>query len=195
MSDEQAVDEGLMIAAAALNMAVKNAVIVGALRDGLRYDSREVAEVARAEIRDLATENLKNSERLEQLSEDVQMPGRSEVSSERYNEEDSPALTQRSELHDRLSSELERLSFDEAYLAAVAERARLAAWSEVSAAIEARLDLVPASSDPLYNEKRDARIKELLAVDLKTLQAKTRKQRHRLKRLARQSTAQTSQTS
>jgi hypothetical protein len=179
MSDERAVDEGLMIATAALTMAVKNAVIVGALRDDLPYNRREVAEVARDELRVLAHENQANSERLEELAEEVLLPGETEVSSENYNQEDSPALAQRSEIHERVSQELELLSENDAYLAEIAEKARVAAWADVGGAIEARLDRLPSAADAGYEAKRDARLRALIRVDLKALESSAKKLRRK----------------
>jgi hypothetical protein len=177
MSDERAVDEGLLIASAALVMAVKNAIIVAALRDGRPYDSAEVAGIVRVELQDLATENKSNSQRLEQLAEEVMLPRERNVGSENYNKRDNPALMQRSGIHERVSAELKRLSADDEYITQVAETARAAAWIEVGNAIEARLlRTAQPAGDPRYEEERDSRLRTLLAVDLHTLERQAQKQ-------------------
>jgi hypothetical protein len=182
MSDERAVDEGLLIASAALVMAVKNAIIVAALRDGRPYDSIEVAQIVRAELRDLATENRSNSKRLEQLAGEVLLPHERNVGSENYNKRDNPALLQRSGIHERVSAELKRLSADDEYIAQVAETARTAAWVEVGSAIEARLLRSAAiEPDPRYDQEKDARIRTLLAVDFHTLERQAQKQEKKKK--------------
>jgi hypothetical protein len=182
MSDERAVDEGLLIASAALVMAVKNAIIVAALRDGRPYDSGKVARIARAELRELANENHSNSERLEQLAEEVMLPHEKNVGSENYNRKDNPALLQRSGIYDRVSDELERLSADDEYIAQVVETARAAAWIEVGNAIEARLlRSAQPLTDPQYEQERDSRLRTLLAVDLHTLERQAQKQEKKKK--------------
>jgi hypothetical protein len=184
MSDERAVDEGVMIASAAVAMAVKNAIIVRALRDDQPYVSDEVIGITKAELLDLANENQANSERLEGLAEVVLQPGESDVGSENYNEPDSPALSERSAIHERVSEELLRLSTDAEYLARVAEAARTAAWDDVGGAIESRLLRTPSVLDGQYDEKKDARIRSLLRVDLRALEAEVRKQRRRERRVS-----------
>ena len=183
MSDERAVDEGLLIASAALVMAVKNAIIVTALRDGRPYNSTEVARIVRAELRDLANENQSNSERLEQLAEEVLLPHEKNVGSENYNKGDNPALLQRSGIHDRVSAELRRLGADDEYITQVVETARAAAWIEVGNAIEARLlGTVPVKPDPRYDEEKDARLRSLLKVDLHALERRSQKKKGRSSR-------------
>jgi hypothetical protein len=182
MSDERAVDEGVMIASAAVSMAVKNVIIVRALRDDQPYVPDEVVAIAKAELLDLANENQANSERLEELAEEVLQPGESDVGSENYNEPDSPALSERSAIHERVSEELRRLSTDQAYLEKLAETARTAAWDDVGGAIESRLLRTPSSTDRQYEENREARIRSLLRVDLRALENQSRKQRRRMRR-------------
>jgi hypothetical protein len=178
MSDERAVDEGLLIASAALIMAVKNAIIVAALRDGRPYDGGEVARIVRAELHGLANENQSNSERLGQLAEEVLLPHEKNVGSENYNKRDNPALLQRSGIHDRVSDELRRLSADDEYIAQVVETARAAAWIEVGGAIQARLlRTAPPPPDPRYDEEKDARLKSLLKVDLHALERRSQKRK------------------
>jgi hypothetical protein len=183
MSDERAVDEGVMIASAAVAMAVKNAIIVRALRDDVSYVPEVVVGIARDELLDLANENQANSERLEDLAEAVLQPGESDVGSENYNKPDSPALSERSAIHERVSEELRRLSTDDEYLARVAETARTAAWDDVGGAIESRLLRAPSALDRQYDEKKDARIRSLLRVDLRALEAQARKRRRRERRV------------
>ena len=54
---EQVVDEGLLIATSAVRMAVKNRLIVGALRDSADFDLDNLAAFASHEFAELATRN------------------------------------------------------------------------------------------------------------------------------------------
>jgi phage terminase Nu1 subunit (DNA packaging protein) len=183
MSDERAVDEGVLIASAAVAMAVKNAIIVRALRDDQPYVPAEVVDMVRTELLDLANQNQANSERLEDLAEEVLQPGEMDVGSENYNEPDSPKLSERSAIHERVREQLVGLSTDDDYLERVAETARTAAWDDVGGAIESRLLRVPSASDRQYAEKRDDRIRSLLKVDLRALETQVRKQQRRARRV------------
>jgi hypothetical protein len=61
----RATDEGLLIALTAIRMAVKNRIIVGALRDQKKYLPESYLEVARDEIASLALQNDVLAARLE----------------------------------------------------------------------------------------------------------------------------------
>jgi hypothetical protein len=65
ISPVRAVDEGVMIALTAIRMAVKNRIIVGALRERNDYNADEYVAAARQEITALARQNDELATRLE----------------------------------------------------------------------------------------------------------------------------------
>ena len=65
VSPARAVDEGVMIALTAIRMAVKNRIIVGALRDRATYNPEAYIAAAREEITTLARQNDDLATRLE----------------------------------------------------------------------------------------------------------------------------------
>src|SRR4051812_41389395 len=62
---ERQVEEGVMIASAALRLSMKNRLIVRALRDGDAYDDEWMTEAVRSEIDDLVDEKTADADRLE----------------------------------------------------------------------------------------------------------------------------------
>jgi len=178
MSIERSVEEGLIIARAALTMDVKNYIIIGAIRDGHPFELAEVVAEAKRHILELAHENEESADRIQQLAEDVLTPGGAQNDSEGYQAEDAPTLTKRGIVHDLVSDELERLSEDDAYLAEVAEQARVRAWAEVGDTIENRLlDALPPAPDKYYEEDKEARIRALYNINLKALERQARRHR------------------
>ncbi|MEJ1231090.1 MAG: hypothetical protein WDM88_11385 [Galbitalea sp.] len=180
VSIERAVDEGLLIARAAVTMDAKNHIIVEAIREGHPFDLDDVVATVRRELMALARENAASAQRVQQLSIDVQTPRGAPDNSEGYQADDHPTLSKRGIIHVLLSSELERLSHDDEYVADIAERARLQAWSEVGDAIESRLlTSLPPEPDRFYDEDREARIRALYNINLRALEKRARREGHR----------------
>jgi hypothetical protein len=180
VSIEKSVDEGVLIAGAAVVMDVKNVIIVDAIRDGSAFDPARVASAVRQELRGLAEENESNAHRVQQLSVDVQTARGPRDNSEGYQVDDHPTLTKRGVIHVMLAAELERLSEDSEFVAELAERARVQAWAEVGAAIETRLiDSLPLPRDADYEANKDARIRALLDINLRALEKQSRRRGRR----------------
>jgi hypothetical protein len=176
VSIERSVDEGVLIAKAAVTMDAKNYIIVEALREGNSFNIDEVRARVKAELLELAEENAENSNRLQQLSVDVQTPRGPRDNSEGYESDDHPTLTKRAVIHMMLGAELERLCEDDEFVAELAERARVRAWAEVGEAIEARL-LATASITPdrFYEDDKAARIRALYNINLRALEKQAKR--------------------
>jgi hypothetical protein len=180
ISIERSVDEGVLIASAAVVMDVKNLIIVDAIREGSSFDIDTVIAAVRRELLDLADENESSANRVQQLSVDVQTRRGPRDNSEGYQVDDHPTLTKRGVIHVMLAAELERLSEDPAFLAELAERARLQAWAEVGGAIESRLlESLSTTLDPDYEEERPARIRALLDINLRALEKQAKRRARR----------------
>jgi hypothetical protein len=182
VSIERSVDEGVLIASAAVAMDAKNYIIVEAIRDGASYDHAGVEATVRRELVELARENEASAHRVQQLAVDVQTPRGPRDNSEGYEFDDHPTLTKRGVIHVMLAAELERLSEDTEFVAELAERARLQAWAEVGGAIESRLlASIPPKQDARYAADKDARVRALVDINLRALekQAKRRARRSR----------------
>jgi hypothetical protein len=181
VSIERSVDEGVLIASAAVAMDVKNYIIVEAIRDGSAFDAANVEAAVRRELLELANENESSAHRVQQLSVDVQSARgpRDRDNSEGYEFDDHPTLTKRGVIHVMLAAELERLSEDSEFVAELAERARLQAWADVGSAIESRLqDSIPRR-DPDYEAEKDARVRALIDINFRALEKQARRRTHR----------------
>jgi hypothetical protein len=182
VSIERSVDEGVLIASAAVTMDAKNYIIVEAIRDGSAYDHANVEATVRRELLELANENEASAHRVQQLAVDVQTKRSPRDNSEGYEFDDHPTLTKRGVIHVMLGAELERLSEDDEFVAGLAERARLQAWAEVGGAIESRLlASIPPKPDAAYEAEKDARMRALFDINFRALekQAKRRARRAR----------------
>jgi hypothetical protein len=176
MSIERSVDEGALIAQAAVVMDVKNHIIVGAIRDGKPFDAADVRAEVRRELRRLGTENEDNAKRLQTLAVEVQTPRGAPDNAEGYQTEDHPTLTRRGIIHVLLAEELERLAEDSEFVAELAERARVQAWAEVGGAIESRLiESLPKPPDQFYEDDKAARIRALFNINLRALEKQAKR--------------------
>jgi hypothetical protein len=180
VSIERSVDEGVLIAQAAVTMDVKNHIIVGALRDGTPFDLAKVRASVRRELHGLAMENENSARRVQSLAVEVQTPRGAPDNAEGYQTDDHPTLTKRGIIHVMLAEELERLSEDEDFVVELAERARVQAWAEVGDAIESRLlGSLPRKPDKFYEDDKDARIRALFNINLRALEKQAKRAGHR----------------
>jgi hypothetical protein len=171
ISVERSVEEGVLIASAAVAMEAKNYIIVEALREGHPFNLEDVAESVRRELVELSQENDDGAHRIQQLADEVRERGGAQNDSEGYQLGDHPTLTKRATVYARLGVELARLSEDNAFVAGLAERARVQAWAEVGDALSARLlASIPRPRDKFYEDDKAQRIRALLNINLRALE-------------------------
>jgi hypothetical protein len=172
---EEIAEEGHLIAASAVRMAVKNRQIVRALRDRADYSEKEAVSAAREVFRQLAREKRDEVERLDDIIDRTkERPGRALHQTD-YRKADATNLDRREQVSDILADRLDELAEDDAYLLSVVEAARNAAWDEIGSSIEAKLRRRPEleAHTREYKEQRDQRIRQLIKVDLPLLEAST----------------------
>ncbi len=171
---EEIAEEGLLIAASAVRMAVKNRQIVRALRDRADYSEKEAVAAAREVFTALAREKRDDVHRLEDILDHARdRPGRAQHQTD-YRGADAELLERREQVSDILADRLDELAADDAYLLGIVEAARNAAWDEIAASIEAKLARRPELEDEAaYRAARARRLKEFIAVDLPLLEAST----------------------
>jgi hypothetical protein len=166
ISKSRAVDEGVLIALTAIRMAVKNHIIVGALRDDKPYLPAAYIEVAREEVAELAQQNDDLAARLKRRAlarADHAHPDAHEL-----------AESQRSELlrhvYTNLAESLRTVSDNSTRMAELVESARQDAWSEIRQAWHLKLaDQTPVDVGPDYERHREGRLLELVYIDLAAL--------------------------
>lgn len=173
---EDIAEEGVLIAASAVRMAVKNRQIVRALRDRADYSEKVAVSAAREVFRALAREKRDDVDRLDDIIERSRdRPGRALHQTD-YRKADAELLERREQVSDILADRLDELSEDDAYLLEVVNAARSAAWDEIGASIEAKLARRPEleAHTREYRDQRARRIGELIKVDLPLLEASTK---------------------
>ena len=170
---EDIAEEGVLIAASAVRMAVKNRQIVRALRDRADYSEKNAVAAAREVFRQLAREKRDEVERLDEIIDRVKdKPGRATHQTD-YRKGDSDRLERREQVSDILADRLDELAEDDDYVLSVVNAARDSAWDEIGASITAKLVRRPEleAHTREYKDQRDARIRDLVNVDLALLEA------------------------
>jgi hypothetical protein len=173
---EDIAEEGVLIAASAVRMSVKNRQIVRALRDRADYSEKAAVAAAREVFRALAREKRDEVSRLDDIIEETRdRPGRALHQTD-YRKADAVLLERREQVNDILADRLDELAEDDEYLLGVVDAARNAAWDEIGASIEAKLRRRPEleANTREYREQRAKRLRELIKVDLPLLEASSK---------------------
>ena len=162
---EQIVAEGALIGESVVRMALRNRIIVDALRDRRDLDVDRLAVAAAREFETLADQEWASAERI-RLRRNVQSADAGENGLERERES-----LRRESVHRGLSDAFAARGADAAAVAEVVERSRGEAWAEVAAVIEQRAGdrALVLDRDPRYDEERTERLHILIAVDLTAL--------------------------
>ncbi|MBC7442798.1 MAG: hypothetical protein H7311_09805 [Ramlibacter sp.] len=163
------VEEGLLIALSAVGMAVKNDIIVGALRDNLDYDPAVYALAARNELTLVAHQNEEYGLRVSHLRKTLtQARWSTDITDDQRHDISQLALRRR--VHKKLAVALMHVAEDAEQVARIVERAQRVASDEISAALSARLIRLAIDwRDPCYERERAERTEMLVQIDLAVL--------------------------
>lgn len=170
---EDIAEEGVLIAASAVRMAVKNRQIVRALRDRDDYSENAAMKAAREVFRALAREKRDEVARLDDIIEySRDRPGRAQHQTD-YRKGDAELLERREQVSDILADRLDELAEDDDYVRGIVHAARDAAWDEIGSSIQAQLSRRPEleAGTREYREHRERRLRDLVTVDLALLEA------------------------
>ncbi|BDZ54669.1 hypothetical protein [Agromyces marinus] len=160
VSFDEMLEEGLLMAESAGRMALKNRLIVRALRG----DEPLADEAAAAAARDVLYELVQEADEVaEHVAEEREAARKREGRSEHqhdYHRDDLLNLRRREKVHAAVAKELWTRRSDDAYIARMVDRAREDAWGELGAAIEQALDRTWARYDeePDYAVRRGDRM-------------------------------------
>ncbi|TPW72959.1 hypothetical protein [Schumannella sp. 10F1B-5-1] len=167
---DQVISDGLLLARSAVRMAVKNLLIVAALRDRRDYDHAVLLLGAREEYLLLARHNVSAAQRMES---DHRAEEQGDKPRRRF---PGGKVVERDEQHRRgpqvlrlLANALATVADDTEALDALIEEARSEAWLEVSQALDRRLAELPSPHDASYLRDRESRIRAFVEVDLSEL--------------------------
>lgn len=161
-SMDELLDEGELISASAVRLAIKNRIITGSLRDDLAFDeSRYVAAVA-DELRALADERDADADRIEEDRAGAEKRKGHAEHFHDYRAADASTLERREEYSRLLAARLRERAGDEEFARTTAARAHEAAWDEIGASVKARLHRAATIADePDYVIERIDRLREL----------------------------------
>ena len=166
---DDVIHDALKIAARGVRMAVKNHLIVNALRDGKSFDEQELEAFARNEYELLAADNRQMADRAEeQLAKDADKmdgrvyPGGKPVVVEEEHQR-KPVILR------AVADAYENEAITPEALAKLIDEAKAEAWSEIGAVVAARLAQPRIEDDPEYLTFRDERLAHFLDEDLAEL--------------------------
>lgn len=175
---EETYAEGLLVAESAARMALKNRIIVMALRGEEPYDVERAAAAAREVLHELVQEIDQVAEwSAAERESAAQREGRS-VHQHDYHRADAWNLRLRERVNVAVADRLGELRNDDDYLAALAERARQDAWSEIAEVINVRLarEWPEIEVDETYLRERSGRVRGL-ELDLQREMEEVRRRR------------------
>ena len=156
---DHVVADGMLIATSAVRMAVKNRLIVAALRENDDYDPEALAVVASAELEHLAEQNEESAARVWQDGTWTDEPS------------DGERNQRKRDVFTGLARVLRDAAADPEQLRSIVDQARDAAWDEIGAVIETKLVVEPEIvPDAAYEREREGRIRALKEVDIAGLE-------------------------
>lgn len=171
---DELLDEGELLSAASVRLAVKNRIILGSLRDDLAFDESRYAAAVGDELRALADERDAEADRIAADRTSARTRSGRADSFHDYRDADSSTLARREKYSRLLAERLRVLSDDEHYARTVSSQAQEAAWAEIAASVQARLTRAATIGDePDYVIDRIDRLRDL-GRDLRKLERERR---------------------
>lgn len=164
------IDEGLLIALAATRMALKNQIIIAAIRDHRDYRAEEHVPLARKQIELLIRENEDQATRLR--GESV-APTSGTLAIVLPDSDEDTARLERARLqllvqvYEGLAVALRAEAINDDTVLDLVDAARRDAWQEVGDEIRRKVAAPPdAREDADYERQRDGRLQEFVYIDL-----------------------------
>lgn len=167
---DELLEEGELISAAAVRLAIKNLIITGSLRDELAFDSDRYTAAVADELLLLAAERDADADRIAADRAGAEKRPGSAQHFHDYRRGDAATLQRREEYSRLLAERLRALAHDQEFARSTATRAQEAAWDEIAASVKARLTRAATIADePDYVIERIDRLREL-SRDLRRLE-------------------------
>jgi hypothetical protein len=132
---EAQIEDGVLVALAAVRLKVTNRLIVRSLRDGKDYDEQRVRLRVTKEILNIAVEKEKDAKRVRAILETVaDKPGAADDASD-FRSRDAKTLKRRAKVSSGLAARLAELATDPELVGEVADRAHTAFLDEFAASV------------------------------------------------------------
>ncbi|MDP4333014.1 hypothetical protein Q7F20_06480 [Curtobacterium sp. A7_M15] len=167
---KRAVDEGFLIAKAAVTIAVANRVITNALRDEGYFDHAVIADATREELHRMAEEQRGDAARMREIrSRSSKQKGRSRHQHD-YRRGDDLKLRTREATYEQLATMLDKRRDDKGFVDGIVLAARARAWDDIGTTVVGRLGWAQRPADD-YEVGRDDRLQQMLDEDFAALLA------------------------
>lgn len=167
---KRAVDEGFLIAKAAVTIAVANRIITNALRDQGYFDHALIAEATREELHRMAEEQRGDAARMREIrSTSSKQKGRSRHQHD-YRRGDDLKLRMREATYEQLATMLDKRRDDQHFVDGIVLAARARAWDDIGTTVVGRLGWAQRPADD-YEIGRDDRLQQMLDEDFAELLA------------------------
>jgi hypothetical protein len=172
-----AVSEGVSIATAAARLAVRNHILVETISHDESFDAAQMAPFARDTLIALAHEQEEAAELARKQRKSAWGKFSDPDGTHDYRDRDMRNLRKRQRQYRGVAKELRNRAADPEAVLELVEQARDAAWGDVEANLERRLNVegMRPDVDPDYQTMRGARMQALRLVDLPRLSAHRRK--------------------
>ncbi|PZE58825.1 hypothetical protein DEJ24_09220 [Curtobacterium sp. MCPF17_001] len=170
---KRAVDEGFLIARAAVTVAVANRIITNALRDQGYFDHALIADAARQELHRMAEEQRGDAERMREIRVRSSKQGGRSQHQHDYRRGDDLKLRTREATYEELARRLDARRDDQHFVDGIVLAARARAWDDIGTTVVGRLGWAQRPADD-YEVGRDERLQQLLDEDFATLVAEHR---------------------
>lgn len=162
-------EEGLLITLSAVRMSVKNSIIVRALRDNVNFAEADYANIARKELHKLSKRSIHDAERVEKQRKRL-TKFKGTYSYDDDTRQDVKLLAKRRKGYEQLAQSLNEVAESDERVAEIVTGAQSDAAAEIVGALSLRLvEQARVAHEPDYEEKREARMEDLIAIDLALL--------------------------
>jgi hypothetical protein len=169
--ETRAIEEGLLVARAALVLAVRNWIILRALRDRAPFSTEATTETVRQELARLAGEQEGYAMRAGVLRRRAERLIGKPRHEHDYGAEDEPVLRQRQAVHSALAKKLTDFADDSDYVTDIVATAHRQAMDDVGVAILNGIGWT-GPKDAAYDAEREDRLSDL-RTDLRRLRWRT----------------------
>jgi hypothetical protein len=173
----EAISEGVSIASAAARMAIRNHILVETIAHDETFDVVAFAPFAHDTLVALAAEQEAAAELAKRQRKKAWGKYTDPDGTHDYRDRDTRNLRKRHSQYRGVAKELRRIAEDPHAVRALVEQARDAAWGDVEANLQRRLQVegMRPELDPDYDKMRAARMQSLRLVDLPRLAAHRRR--------------------
>ncbi|MEV8267269.1 asparagine synthase [Microbacterium sp. NPDC076911] len=171
-----AIAEGVAIAYAAAKLAIRNRILVGTIARGEDFDAARFASFAQETLNHLAEEQEEAAELARRQVKRAWGKFSDSGGTHDYRDRDTRNLRKRRKQYRGVAKQLRLQAQDPHAVRVLVEQSRDAAWGDVAANLERRLNVegMRPDLDPNYQMMRNARMQSLRLVDLPKLAAHRR---------------------